>query len=303
MESLTSSAFDHAASFVHENARPLERAQLDFHFGTGTVESVLIELRKFKNDDGGFGHGIEPDVRMPFSSPFSGTLAFQVLRELEVAGDDPLVRDGIDYWVNAFDRNIGGWDPVGPRSDDYPRAPWWDYQPVGDQLNILKRSNPGAEIADYLHLYSQIVSTEFLDEVTTMAEGSFDALPDDMEVHVMMCFMRMAEMAPDVVAERLDPKLRRGVHLVTSGNVNDWQNYGGRPLWFAPKPDSLLADELEDSVQSQLDYEIAAQADDGSWKAFWSYGDREHQLATAKVEWAGYLTLRNLLAFKVWGRM
>ena len=65
----------------------------------------------------------------------------------------------------------------------------------------------------------------------------------------------------------------------------------------------MLADELEDSVQSQLDYEIAAQADDGSWKAFWSYGDREHQLATAKVEWAGYLTLRNLLAFKVWGRM
>jgi hypothetical protein len=55
-----------------------------------------------------------------------------------------------------------------------------------------------------------------------MAEGSFDALPDDMEVHVMMCFMRMAEMAPDVVAERLDPKLRRGVHLVTSGNANDW---------------------------------------------------------------------------------
>ncbi len=210
MESLTSSAFEKAASFINENGRPLERAQFNYHFGTGSLKSVLIELRKFQNDDGGFGHGIEPDVRMPFSSPFSGTLAFQVSRELELAGDDPLIRDGIGYFVNTFDRSIGGWDPVGPRGDEYPHAPWWDYQPVGDQLNSLKRSNPGAEIAGYLHLYSHLVDQAFLDEVTTMVIDSFDALPDDMGFHAMMCFVRMAEMAPKALAERLGPKLRRG---------------------------------------------------------------------------------------------
>ncbi|HIF71307.1 MAG TPA: hypothetical protein EYQ61_01890 [Dehalococcoidia bacterium] len=78
---------------------------------------------------------------------------------------------------------------------------------------------------------------------------------------------------------------------MTSGNANDWQNYGGRPLGFAPTLDHLLADELETSVQSQLDYEITTQTEDGSWKASWSYGDRENELAIARVEWAGYITL------------
>ena len=71
----------------------------------------------------------------------------------------------------------------------------------------------------------------------------------------MMCFMRLAEMAPGPVAEKLLPELRRGVHLVTGDNPDDWRGYGGRPLWFAAAPDSPLSDYLQDSIQVQLDHE------------------------------------------------
>ena len=56
----------------------------------------------------------------------------------------------------------------------------------------------------------------------------------------MMCFVRLVEMAPDPVAEKILSRLRRGVHLVTGDGPDDWQDYGPHPLWFAPVPDSPL---------------------------------------------------------------
>ena len=84
-----------------------------------------------------------------------------------------------------------------------------------------------------------------------------------------------------------DPELRRGVHLVTGDNPDDWRGYGGRPLWFAAAPDSLLSDYLQDSIQVQLDHEIGSQAEDGGWHPNWSWGQYESVWETARVEWAG----------------
>ncbi|MDA1279692.1 MAG: hypothetical protein O3B95_06560 [Chloroflexi bacterium] len=303
MTQLTTTAFDRAAEFITNNARPLERSLFDFHFGHGSVEQVLTELAKFQNDDGGFGHGVEPDVRTPLSSPFAASVAFQVLRELGVNGDRPIVSKGVAYFVQSFDRSVGGWDPIGPHGDEYPHAPWWNYRPVAGQLDPVVRANPGAEITGYLHLYSDQSDSGFVHDVTAGILSCFDELPDGMEFHSMICFTRLAEMAPGPVAERILPKLRRGVELVVGKSPDDWKRYGARPLWFAPKPDSLLAEVLQDSIQAQLDYEIAEQYDDGSWQPNWTWGQYEDEWLLAKVEWAGYLTLRALLALKAWNRI
>lgn len=303
MPQLSQNAFEKAAEFISANARPLERAQFEFHFGSGSIPDVLVELAKFQNDDGGFGHGVEPDVRMPFSSPFISSVAFQVLREFEVPGDHQMVRDGVAYFEKSFDRSIGGWEPIGSRGDEYAHAPWWNYKPVDGQLDSLVRSNPGAEITGYLHLYAEQASTGFVEEVTAGILNTFDELPDDMEVHVMMCFVRLAEMASGHVAERLLSKLRRGVHMVIGKNPEEWAAYGGRPSWFAGTPDSLLAGDLADGIQRELDFVIDSQSDDGNWRPNWAWGQYEDAWEVAKVEWSGFLTLRNLLALKAWGRI
>jgi hypothetical protein len=305
MDYLTQKAFESATNFIAEFARPLEQAQYKYHFGTGSIESVLDELSKFQNDDGGFGNGIEPDLRMPFSSPFASSIAFQILRELEVPSDNSLVQKGLAYFERTFDSSAGGWEPMSAQSDDYPHAPWWNHQPIAtdEMLDPLKRANPGAEIAGYLHHYANGKDSMFLDEVTTNIIDTFETLPDDMEEHAMMCFIRFAEMSPNSITARLLPKLKRGVQKVVGRNREAWESYGGRPLWFAPMPASLLATELADSIQRNLDYEIETQTDDGSWQPVWSWGQYEETWPMAKLEWSGWLTLRNLLAFKSWGRI
>jgi hypothetical protein len=305
MQQLTGKAFNRAANFISEHARPLERALFEFHFGSGSDSNVLIELEKFQNEDGGFGRGIEPDLRMPFSSPFSTSVAFQVLRELDVAGDHDMVLNGIGYLERSYDRSIGGWEPTGSSANQFPHAPWWNYKPSPNEgrLDLLAQANPGAELAGYLTLYSEQTNASFVEEVVSSAIATFDRLPDDMEVHVMMCYMRLAEMADGTVAQRLLPKLHRGVHLVTGDSSDDWDSYGGRPLWFATTPSSLLSPELSLSIPIQLDYEIEKQTDDGSWQPNWAWGQYEDDWSLAKVEWAGHLTLRNLLTLKAWDRI
>ena len=304
MQQLTGKAFSRAADFISGHARPLERALFEFHFGSGSDSNVLTELKKFQNEDGGFGHGIEPDLRMPFSSPFSTSVAFQVLRELDVPGDHDMVLNGTGYLERSYDRSIGGWEPTGPKANEFSRAPWWNYEPPQNQgrLDLLAKANPGAELAGYLIRYSEQTDVGFVDEVVSSALATFDQLPDDMEVHVMMCYKRLAEIAGGTVAQRLLPKLRRGVHLVTSDIPAKWEAYGGRPLWFAVTPASLLSTELSLSIPIQLDYEIDKQTDDGSWQPNWAWGQYEEDWSLAKVEWAGHLTLRNLLTLKAWDR-
>ena len=77
MKRLTQAAFQRAKTFVKEQGRDLDRRLLSYYFEGGSDVSVLAALAVYQNDDGGFGHGLEPDLRTPASSVIATTVAFQ----------------------------------------------------------------------------------------------------------------------------------------------------------------------------------------------------------------------------------
>ena len=108
------------------------------------------------------------------------------------------------------------------------------------------------------------------------------------------------------LAEHGDPgDLKQRVRALGVVMVNRdpaaWGGYVPRPLKLAPRPSSLLAQDLAADVERNLDYEIANQAADGSWAPYWSWGDAfPDSWVVAKREWCGRLTfeaLRSLRAF------
>lgn len=60
-----SDVFQKAKEFIYRNARPLDLARWQFHFEGGGKEAVINALECYQNDDGGFGHGLEPDSWNP----------------------------------------------------------------------------------------------------------------------------------------------------------------------------------------------------------------------------------------------
>lgn len=116
-----------------------------------------------------------------------------------------------------------------------------------------------------------------------------------------MCFVRLAEMVVEPTADRLIPRPKRGVHLVIGKSPEQWQSYRGKPFSFASHSKSLLADNLVDSVQVQLDYEIDSQLSIGSRAPNWAWNQYEFDWQKGRLESAGWLTLRNLIALKKLG--
>lgn len=73
--------FDKAKDFIWRNARLLDRRRFSYVFEGGSGEAVLTALRAYQNEDGGFGHALEPDIRCPDSQPVPLEMALQIMDE------------------------------------------------------------------------------------------------------------------------------------------------------------------------------------------------------------------------------
>jgi hypothetical protein len=78
---MTGEVFEKARRFIYRNARPLDLARWRYHFEGGPKEAVVTALAAYQNEDGGFGHALEPDAWNPASSPVQTWAATEILRE------------------------------------------------------------------------------------------------------------------------------------------------------------------------------------------------------------------------------
>ncbi|MEW5660474.1 hypothetical protein ABGT92_34965, partial [Streptomyces cinereoruber] len=58
-----------AERFVWLTARVLEQRRFAYHFQRGGADQVETALTAYLNEDGGYGHALEPDLRGPVSQP------------------------------------------------------------------------------------------------------------------------------------------------------------------------------------------------------------------------------------------
>lgn len=305
MKKLSQAAFQRAKAFVLEQGRDLDRALLAFHLADGTADSVLAALAAYQNDDGGFGHGLEPDLRTPASSVIATTVAFQNFRSLGVPAEHPQVQKGMAYLLDTFDASRLVWPIIPPEVEDAPHAPWWDYASSEAGFGGFL-SNPRVEIVGYLHDYSALVPADLLESVTTAVFSHLDSLPDEMEMHDLICFVSLAETPslPKTDRDRIWAKLATAAEIGVAREPEQLSGYVLKPLYVAPSPDSPLAGQFAEEVAVNLDFEIEQQGADGAWSPNFSWGD-QHPAAwqIAKREWQARMTLRNLRTLRDFGRL
>ena len=118
--------FEAAAAFIAANARVLDRRRFQRMFGDGPARPVRDAVAACRNEDGGFGHALEPDCRAPGGQPPTVELALRVMHEAD-AWDEALVLGACD-WLAAVAPAEGGaaFVEAGPEAlDGWPHAPWW----------------------------------------------------------------------------------------------------------------------------------------------------------------------------------
>lgn len=117
--------------------RPVEAARGRVLMGTGTPDEVMDALNRYQNDDGGFGHGLEPDISAPQSNPFAARIALQVIAATGIPTDALLVR-GLADWLETTQGDNGCWRWAAGVLD-HPIAPWfagWTFPSLNPALDL-----------------------------------------------------------------------------------------------------------------------------------------------------------------------
>ena len=300
---LITEAFTHAREFLRQQGRPLERALYCYHFGCTYPIDARAALVAFQNQDGGFGRGIEPDLRLPDSSAIATAVAFQHMRETGMLAEDPMVLAAVRWTQAAFDRPLARWPAVPASVNESPHAPWWTWSGPG-QPGFT--ANPGVELVAHLWHYNSVADAAFLADVTDRAESLIDALPSKLEMHDLLCLLRLADTlaVPAVLRNKAADHVRQAGPAIVARDPSAWTGYAAKPLLLAPRADSLLTPLLADAVAANLDYEIGRQGADGAWSPNWNWaGLYPNDWTRAERDWKSVLTLQTLLSLRSFGRL
>ena len=192
MKQLTQAAFQRAKNFIMDHGRAVDQRRFEFHFENGSADAVLAALSPYQNEDGGFGHSLEPDIRTSASSAIVSTIGFQILREIQAPASHIRVQKGIQYFIDTYDESQRVWHIVPPEVEEAPHAPWWTYESTTESFGRFL-VNPRAEIVGYLHEFSDGVPTKLLTTLIAAVLEHLESLPDEMEMHDVLCCVRLAE--------------------------------------------------------------------------------------------------------------
>ena len=300
MPRLTTERYLQARAFLNDRARELELTIFEHDFQSAPAWPVLDALAAFQNEDGGFGHGLEPDSRAPDSGALATSVALRTLVEVGAPASHPMVHAVAGYLENSFERDSAVWRIVPLQAEEHPHAPWWTLDGLETRFNGYKL-NPKAEIVAQLRNLAAPVDRGWLDAQVAALVAEVEKAADEpggLEMHDLIGAVRLLE-AQGLPRELRLPLQRNLAELATTGLAAAAEGYGLRALDLAPRPDSALADVLADSVVVELDRLIATQQADGAWWPQWDWGaepdsDTDKAWRAAKVEWAGIITLRNL---------
>ena len=310
MKQLSRGAFNRARRFLKTQARSLDRALLEHRFEAASAERVLDELVRYQNDDGGFGHALEPDVRTPSSSALATGIGLTILKELECSPEHTMVADAVRFLRETFDEEAHVWRVIPHDANDYPHAPWWH-----DEDSSLARTFddfliiPRAQIVGLLHDYSALVPTDWLDATTEATVAAIETLEDDAfggggDTLRYALDLAETEPLPQRLKDRLRPRLRELASQIVCRDPQEWSGYCATPLKIAPAPGSVVEDVLGEDLQRNLDYKIDHQSPAGAWEPTWTWGDFYPDVwEQAKLEWRGHLTLQTLTTLHAFGRV
>jgi hypothetical protein len=247
-------SLDLAEQFLAAQGRILDRRRFERLFRGGEAAPVAAAVAAYRNADGGFGHGLEPDGRTPGTQPAATEQALRILDQAD-AWDEDLARAACDQLAAAAPPE-GGAAFVAANVEGWPHAPWW--QP-DESFSLISTG----QIAGTL--LARGVRHPWLDRAAELIWERIDALgePGPYELYGVLRFL---DHTPDraraaAALERVAPEVHRVVTLdpEATGEVHG-------PLGFAPRPDSI-ARALFDAatIQAHLDHLVAGQADDGGW--------------------------------------
>ncbi|MFE2462272.1 hypothetical protein [Streptomyces sp. NPDC059402] len=290
-----------AERFVWLNARVLEQRLFAYHFRGGNPDPVETALDAYRNEDGGYGHALDPDLRGPVSQPLHTARALRVLDAVGRCGGQRAER--VCRYLTSVSTPDGALPLLRAGGEAGPAAPFVPV--VADPPGELLATGPVVGL-----LHGNEVWHAWLFRATDFcwqaAESLEPSRPDEIEAAVAFLDTVPDRPRAQAAADRLGRLVRERRLAVLDPDgldaypVSPGHAPGGHrfPHDYARDPRSLARAWFTDAEMARsLDFLAAEQADDGGWPV------RRPRWAPAPVlEARGRVTVEALRTLRAYGR-
>lgn len=290
-----------AARFLAGHGRLLDRRRFDLLTGDGGAEAVVGAVDGYRNPDGGYGWGLEPDLRSGSSQPGGALHALEAFADLAPA-TTPRAGEVCD-WLQSVTLPDGGLPFALPVPDPAACAPFWaQADPARSSLQITgvvaatAYRVAASDAAVAAHPWLARATAYCLDAI-----GQLDPSVHAMELAFAVQFLDAAGRSGAAAAEArtlldgLRPLVPADGLLHVAGGAEDEFM---RPLDFAPYPGGPARELFAPAVvDAELDRLAAAQQPDGGWTV-----DFDSSSPAATLEWRGHATVQAVVLLRANGR-
>jgi hypothetical protein len=277
-----------ASDFMATHARILDRRRFELLSGQSDPSAALAALDAYRNSDGGYGWGLEPDLRSPESQPGAAHHAFEVFEEIAPATAPQA--GALCDWLESVSLPDGGLPFALPLGMAAGSGPWWTAADLS--VSSLQITAVTAAAAHRVAAHDPNVAAHpWLERAARYCLSAIEALDEAPFAYVLAFSISFLDAAHDRLPEAADLLLRLGDHVPADGRI---RVKGGtedemlHPLDVAPYPGrparTLFTDEV---ISADLDRLAALQQDDGGWIV-----DYLKISPAGSLDWRGYATVR-----------
>lgn len=280
------------------NARALDVARWNYHFEDGSVKEILKALAAYQNLDGGFAHGLEPDLRTSTSNPMSTWTATRLLRE---AGLPQLAGHMIDKILDYLEGTLTEyekWPATTPAHEEGPHAPWFSYDPD----DVYWGWNPTIELAAFVlqtgshhrELYEtaeRIIRQALLEIMDPEYLPAANELSNITEATAILITIR-----PDLLPEGLVPHVEGLIQRLVNDDRSAYETleYILTPDFVLNSPESPWYPAIHETCDFYAHHLEASVTEHGYWDLRWDWGDAELHPDSLR-DWRGSLLVDHML--------
>ena len=277
-----------ARDFMATHARLLDRRRFELLEGAADPAGALAALNAHRNDDGGYGWGLEPDLRSPESQPGAALHALEVFAEVAPATAPEAA--ALCDWLGTVTLPDGGLPMALPMRTAAGSGPWG--LAADREASSLQTTAITAALAWRVARHdARVREHPWLERATAYCLQAIEAMDATPFAYVLAFSVRFLDAVSDTHPQALDLLRRLGRLIPADGCVPVRGGAEGetlRPLDFAPEPGRPARELFDEAViAAELERLAAGQQQDGGWTV-----DYESRSAAGRLEWRGYATVR-----------
>jgi hypothetical protein len=292
---------EQAASFLARHGRVLDRRRFAAAVGAASPESrrsVVAALEGYRNADGGYGWGIEPDLRAPESQPAGALHALEAIADAGPETSDSV--PGLMAWLDRATLDDGGLPFALPLASPVACAPFWAHA-NSRESSLQITAAVAAQTHRAARFDARIKELPWLGRASRYCFNAIASMNEAPFAYVLLFALRFLDAASDTHPEAVELLRHLGRFIPDDGALpvaGGTKDESLHLLDYAPVPGRPVRALLdEEAVSRDLKRLENGQQADGGWLVdFDSYSE------AAALEWRGYTTVSAVSILRANGR-